>query len=472
MNRAKRTPWAYVRWLVASACVIVLVVGWALDEALVRTDTAGYCPPDSAWTLHAANAGVFWDHLEATDVYRTLETYHPQPIQAFEREVYWRTGIRPTGWRWRLWMGRSLLVSGNDTGWGICVHPGVLLRIVGLVSTPFTTTEEGLHRFGDLYYGWRNGFLVFSPSNDIVQASLSGDPTQEFETAREDSEIALSLLAAPDAVIRLKAEDGWPVSGSIAAPLRGHTGERIESDSSRKLAGLSIHGGSVRDIASLWDAVRVHLPETKALTPVTERVRTALSDWTLPDLPPRWDDDTQGVSLMLCTVTFDGVFPTAGVAAEWQGNGVASHHPLTPWTTSGEVAHEWSDEPGSVTPILGNAYALCLARRDTYWMATSNEPLMAALLETSGDGEVLPGDLAFRLKHSVMADWFREGMERIGSAGLFRGIGRDDLRAAYGSWIEAWKHMGETSLTGTADGSRVTFDGYLAEGVEAADATK
>lgn len=467
MNRGRRR---IARWLAGGLFIAAAAGGVLIDAAFVGTEAPGYCPADAAWTVHTADAGVFWRNLERSDAYRVLETARPQPLRAFDREVHIRTGIRPASWRWRIWMGKSLLVAGGESGWGASFRPGVLLRAYHIVRAPFAASEGGVFSFGDLFYAWRDGFVVASPSEAYVVTALRDEaPAARGIQASEPGTARVVIRAEPRLAATIEAADGLPVSGTIETPVTAMETPIARSTAMESGAGLTVYARSFRDMAALWRAARSHTP-TPAIAAAPMAETAALwTSWAIPPLPSEWDGGSSQAAASWLDFDLSQTPPVPGFGAQWQGG---ASHPLSSWAEAlGTVPYEWSGQPGTASPLLGAAAQLCLARRDEAWFAATNEPLMARTAAVAPlDAGALDADVALFADYAVLGDWLRALLEEAGRLGVARGVGRDDILANYGAWLDGAASMGRLRLQGRMDGDVLRFEGMLAEGAEMRDA--
>lgn len=458
------------RWIGLGFFGILVGSAVLIDAAFVQTEDAGFCPTDATWTIHTADAGLFWRSLESSDAYRTLETARPQPLRAFDREVHIRTGVRPASWRWRLWMGKSLLVAGRDGEWGASVRPGVLLRALHIVRAPFNAPTNGVFAFGDLFYAWREGFMVVSPSEAYVTAALRDEaPTARSIKASQPATAQLVLRKDPLLAVTIAAEDGIPVSGTVATDVTPMDAPLVRNAGLEAAAGMTVYARRAADMAVLWRAAQSHAPRPALVEGPAREAAALWEAWDLPSFPADWDSQTNQTDAAWLDLDLSLMPPMPGVVMYWSGG---STHPLTPWAEAlGTVPYEWSGEPGMAAPLLGNALQLCLSKRNGAWIAASNEPLMArvAELERANTGE-LDADVAVIADYDILGEWLRTLLEEAGRLGIARGVGRDDIRANYSGWLDAASSMGRLHLEGRMDGDVLRFDGFLAQGAEVRDA--
>ncbi|HIJ73937.1 MAG TPA: hypothetical protein HPP83_07535, partial [Candidatus Hydrogenedentes bacterium] len=131
--------------------VVACLVSVHFDLSLKSSSAEGFCPADAKLVVAASDFAAFWEKAVHCDVGRQATARPPIQFRRLEVAIRNAAGIRPTPVRWRLWLGNRLLAATGETGSGLCVRPGLLLRAVHLLRRflGVEAAEEGMYRFGD-----------------------------------------------------------------------------------------------------------------------------------------------------------------------------------------------------------------------------------------------------------------------------------------------------------------------------------
>ncbi len=181
-----------------------------LDRSLMHSDAAGVALAQGEWQLVVGDMPELWRAWEGLDAYRALEELAPPFMHEGEVAVRQQTGIRPTPARVQRWLGNRALVSGIGPDWCASFRPGVAMRVAsalhGLVATP---VRPNIRTWGDYAYGWRDGFLVVSPSPERLSDALEHGEVVPATTGDGDS-LNLTWSGAKGGALRVDAREGLP----------------------------------------------------------------------------------------------------------------------------------------------------------------------------------------------------------------------------------------------------------------------
>jgi hypothetical protein len=209
-----------VRWVVRLALLLALIAAWAVDAHLKGGDQAGYVPENVQWVAYSLRFGNVLGGVMRTPAFRNFNKQWPMPYN--EACVYVRltTGVRPTPIRWNTWLGKKGIVFGTEKGVGWCVRPGLLLRAADGLNRLFNTpAAPGVFRYGPYFYSWRDGFLLFSTTQDIVKAAATGKEYKCPKTLGR-SDLYAEWLGGHKGYIVLTAQANLPVRGELMLPQR------------------------------------------------------------------------------------------------------------------------------------------------------------------------------------------------------------------------------------------------------------
>ena len=175
------------RWGILLGVCLALGVLAALDRHLKRADRPiGFHPADAACVAVSADFPSFCARLAASDAAERFMSETPRPFEAFELAVRKATGVRPTPLRWSVWLGPRLVWSRWNHTQGICVHPGLLLRLAHSLRVPAgrVPTPAAVF-FRRQFYAWRDRSLS-SPAPEFVCRGSRGFPARRGLVRRSD----------------------------------------------------------------------------------------------------------------------------------------------------------------------------------------------------------------------------------------------------------------------------------------------
>ena len=462
------------RAFIVAAILFAILAG--LDAWLKATPDPGYCPENAFCTLAADDFPSFYAALWSCDLSEAVSPEIHGPLADVSRGIRLGTGIRPTPIRWRVWLGSKFVAAYSEDGSGICVHPGLLLRLADVYRRVVQRVpeEEGVRRFGSLFYGWRDGFVVVSASRSYVQSSLAA-PAPVLEPSRGRDEMRITWPGS-EGVLRIRARDGLPAEGWFRGSLTQRT-------SPLTLAGAWPRPPLFAISASRWTDLKTLIVEAgnalqfAARGILDEETRgqvfaagTQLAGYTSAQfrsdrLAKGWDLSADECAAALWDLDTDETTPVPELAFVFRGEGPAfGAHPLDKALPREDaIPHEWEGRPGIVIPWLGEKLMLCLAGRDRDWLLTTREPLMAELIGAQAAGPPIYADAALTL------DWSKAGrcaatlVQKASDLELIPRMNRKDVEREWMPYVRAATRLGSLHLYGTARDGRVVFKGLLAQ---------
>lgn len=470
--------------------VLFLAVLLGVDKGLKRSSAPGFCPAGTRWIAAAEDFGSFFDGLMRSDAGRQFTETVPKQLINYELAIRKFTGIRPTPFRWRMWMGRTFLAASSREGRGFCVRPGLLMRAAHTANRVLSQVrQEGrVYTFGSLFYGWREGFLVVSSSESYVVASLDA-PAPVVEESQGRDELRVHFGGARPAVVRIRGEDSLPVSGWITASL-SHRTEPLTVDSLWPDDAIArIDASRWDDIVDLMQAVYAPFLFVMAAEQADSRLipwiaaaqgwtECALERWQAPAPPEGWDAQVDECAIGLLGVDVSTITPVPELAMALRARApVQEPHPLEFLASEGNAKpYEWDTVRGLLIPWLGERVTLCLASTGNDWLATSQEPLMARLLGTREEAKNM--DSTVSADGTISVNW-REFAEPAGKLltnaadlGLLDRVNKKDCERDLLPFVQALGKLGMLRLYAHSEQERVRFEGWLAFGTEVRRATK
>ena len=238
------------RWR-ALGCALILIaaVTW-IDTRLKASQLDGYCPDDVQCMAAAEDFPAFYGGLQRIDAAKGVVDELRRPLAAAEQAVRKTTGIRPTPLRWRAWLGRLFLAGWRGNEAGICVRPGVLMRVAELLLR--NPAQDGVRMFGaNYFYAWRDGFLIVSVSHAYVADALKAS-TRVVEPSQARDDLRLQWERPPSGVLHVLARDGLPASGWIAGNVSHRTTPLTVAAAWPETPMLAVTASKWEDVWTVW----------------------------------------------------------------------------------------------------------------------------------------------------------------------------------------------------------------------------
>ncbi len=452
------------RWgplLGALACLAVLGV---VNAALKRAPVTGYCPDAAQWVLSTEDAGTLCSSFAGTRVGKGVTKAFGEFLGNFERDVRLRFGIRPTILRWRVWMGDYLVIASTPKGTGASVRPGVLLWTVERVHRLLkgaAAASGDISSYGSWYYGWHQGFLVFSTSRDYVEGALNG---QGVKHSGARDAVLFRSLGADGFNVTICGTPGIPISGSVRSSVQHGSFALTLPESWPNPPILSLSVRKPEELAGLAQVAKPWL-EGPRLQLLAAYFETVWNRWDVPGLGDGWDAGVSETSLALTDVDMASAFPMPVLSCVMRGGGaVAGKHPLEAIAgNSPSYPAEWNGELGLRIPWLGEDLTLCLGRSGRDWLATSREPAMAQLAAERRDGPDVDADVALRIDWAKAGHVLSQLMPQLADWGFLPEMNQRDAERRFGPLFDFLSKLGEASVNGRYVRDRLVFDGFLAK---------
>lgn len=451
------------RFLFFAAAAIV-AAGWWNDRVARSAPLQPPHPKNAAWTFSTSDFPGFWNRLETGDVAQRMASDWPRPQSAMELAGRKSTGIRPTPSRWRLWLGYRLAVSRTADGIGISAHPGWLLRAADIALRLATSNRDpdGVSRYGDWHYGWRDGFLVASKSRAYVAECLA-HPDPSPLRCRDDGVPVVEWGGPSEGYVRLLPGDGIPVEGSITVALSDGTTPLTLSRAWPETPLASI---TARD----WESLRAvgmllsHSVEQTTYLETAAPVATVFADtWSLVAQALQMPSGANQISLALCDVDTSHVLPVPSVAIAMRGAGLGADAIEDALPLRQTIPYEWNGLQGSMTPLLGQNLSLYVCSSDTDRLVSNSEVTMAGLAGRLALGPAENGDIDL----AIAVDWKKlsaslDEMAAIaGELQLLPRMNIDDVRHTIQPKLKGLSELGMMSLTGRVEQGQLVFSGHV-----------
>lgn len=446
------------------AAILVVLFVWSDRRIKASALGAGYCPESATCIVAAEDFGRFLSGVAASDALYRLKEEWPRPLASVELALRKQTGIRPTPARWRLWLGYRLVAAHAQEGTGICVYPGLLLRILGPVHRFLTgTPEEEVSVFGNLFYGWRDGFLVASSSRKYVEATLRAGPL-DVEASRRSDELLIHWRGPREGVLRVQGRDHLPLDGWVKLGITPRTEPLTLVDVWPRPPTMSITATKWSDIRTVLDVIDEAAGRWENWHKLKGSAVRFVERWNLGPLPENWDADVDHCSLALTGIDVSETLPVPEVAFVMRSTGaIGSTHPLHPLAaTLAIIPYEWQGVEGELAPILGEKASLCLGRYGNDWLATSQEPLMRELSGNLHESVPVAADIVLRADWRQIGETMERLLEKAGSLELVPRKHKEEVDADLAPMARGIACLGLLELTGRIREGRLVFNGCLA----------
>jgi hypothetical protein len=449
------------RWIPFGVVFFLIAVTVAVDARLKTSNVIGFAPPDAGWLIATDDFGAFWKGVERSDVMAALAGDVPHPLSRLAVQAGDTLGIRPTPRHWNLWLGPKLTGWTRDTSFGICAKPGLLLRLAHLFHASSRTTYQDLsvYTYKNFFYTWRQGFVIAATTPDDLTATVEVTAAR-VGRADQPGEVRLATHVPEEVLLRVRGADGLPVSGSVRLSFFGGEG-RLETPGAWPTPpACFMAAADGRDLVVLLRAIGAKTAELPGMELPRRFAVELIRQWGVPDLETLalFVPGEQSVGI----AGFDlSVFPPLPVMAclmrpEKPPEGL---HPWAELLPPDVIPFEWADRPGVLTPWLSEKMTLCLGRTETFWVATTQEPLMADFALHAVETPHVEADAM------VYLDWDRVGqmtealLQQLEQLELLR----TSSSGGYAPYADRLRRLGVLEITGQARDDRLSFEGYLAQ---------
>lgn len=444
-------------WYGLFAALVLYCALAAVDHAVKQAPHPGYCPAQADWLAWTPNFPALWLSTAQSMLADALSEIPAWTHQA-ELAVRKTTGIRPTPLRFRVWLGPSILVAGQAGRWGLCAHPGLLLRVFHALNRLCGRPPDGqIYRYGDFHYAWRDGFLVVSQWPEYVRETLKASPCEAVRgpvpaggirvvwrgtfpgslVAQAIPPLATGSVLAKLPVVQenLQLPDAWPERPLVA--VAGAGWRDLSTAAKELLAGNAVAEGWARHMEPLLKA------------------------WNLGRLPEGWDASQKEFAWALLAVDTSEVLPVPEMAVLLRDPAAHAHPWLSLTTGAPVIPYAWNGRPGWIMPVWGDEVSLCLAGEPPLWCATSREPLMDRLLGRI-EPQPSPGkSLSIRVNWPGLAAVAETLVRRAAQFELLPGADARDVDRDWIPVLRAASRLGLFDLDANMDGGRLHFTAKL-----------
>ncbi len=423
-------------------------------------------PKNAAWTCSTSDFPGFWNRFETGDVTQRMASDWPRPQAPMELAGRKSTGIRPTPSRWKLWLGYRLAVSESPDGIGISTYPGWLLRAADIALRLATSNRDvdGVSRYGDWHYGWRDGFLMASKSRAYVSECLA-HPDPSPLRCRDDGVPVVEWGGPSEGYLRLLSGDGFPVEGSIKLAVSDGTTPLTLSHAWPETPLAAITARDWESLGAVGKLLSLAVERTKYVEAAAPVATVFADTWSLVAQTLRRPAGANQISLALCDVDTSHLLPVPSVALAMRGAGLNAAPEVREFPQRQSLPYEWNGLQGSMTPLLGQNLSLYVCSSDTDWMASSSEATMAGLagrlaLGPSENGDI---DLAISVDWRKLSASLDEMAAIAGELQILPKMNIDDVRQTIQPKLKGLSELGTMSVTGRVEQGQLVFSGHVFE---------
>ncbi len=458
------------RRVLAALLAGVIAALIAVDHRQKQTESPGFIPEGATWYCYVADWPTCWTQLAENNLWHETRPQLLPAMRTAELRVFRAAGVRPTPRRFRLYLGRSLLVASTGDAYGICVKPGVFVRTALALKRLVTrSASNDVLESGSVFLAMRDGFLIASESRHFVDAALRGGALVLAQRARPNScqFVVLNPDGQPPRLqLSLDPAPGLPVNGLLRTDLPT-TGCGYSLDAVPPIPAIAFMScGSFQHLGACARALIAMAPHLTALEPMRLFIAAAsdaflqpliggLSDWaSIPDRP---------LSVMWTGLQTESVLPVPAVGLRATRLTGDSLHPLAPMLEAADaMPHEWDSASGSLAPWLGAAMTICLAQDQALWLAASTEPLMAQLASApppSPDSN--QHQLLLEIDWTKAAEALRGAAAQWSTLELAPQAGRAATYQQTAGWADALQNLRATRVYGSFVPEGFQFEGIL-----------
>jgi hypothetical protein len=437
----------------------IIVIGAVfVDRRMLNSPHAGYLPESAVWRVEASDLpGLFsrWNDLNTS---ASMRRASPALHQNIPLAICRMTGIRPTPGRTRLWLGRTFLLGGDDSGWCLSVRPGIALRLASVLGSPLRSADED-DFWRDYASAWRGGFLLVASSKGYLDTVLAADvPVARTEMA--DDVLRVSWEGEHAGLLEVAVAEQLPLLFRMKTPADPEAQLRYAAGWHDAMLTVNTHRGAPVAQAALtglsWAQRQMH-PDRAAM------LRRLVASWWSAYCPLDLNQVPVGEwAVGIADLDFAPDIPV--VESVWAGR------TSDPAVSMGQLPtirqeHRWDDITGWLLPVSGDARTWALAEREGTTFLASHEHRMSALLATARR-EPEAGVAALNLRWKPAMAALRDALVRAAKDGLLPGYSDRDVRADLVPYVDAFADWGTLQLHAGSDGSGVMGEGWIALGAE------
>lgn len=429
--------------LVAAICLVLFFV----DGQLKRTDKAGIAPQAPNWQIVAPDLPALWAHWEVHPAYGAFEEQAATFMQDFSAAVRMATGVRPIPARLRLWLGQSAVLAGNGTDWCFSVRPGVALRAASLVhSLGAESPVPSVRMWGELAYGWRDGFLLVSPSTDFLATALESGETVPVSDASSAS-IDAQWTGPQPGSLQVEASEGLPFALELAG-VGGGADQALHFSESIPDAAVVVNG---HDPAIAWALTSALEAIARPLLPVEtmaawDTLPPAWWNAHLPPLPPMACAGEQILAVFEPEERRDSALPHVA----WRQAACSDQALDAMGALDDARPYQWNDLRGWLVATPRHAASWYGAQAGDHVALASSAALVPRMLEAT-PGASRPGALQVRAQWRPVARWARNGLKSLAEGGLLPGYSAADIQESWVPYLDAlgaWQSFEAAGETG------------------------
>lgn len=446
----RRYSLAIRRWLPLVAALVLVSALYVVDKSMKSSAVAGFAPEGASFVVAAADFGGLWRKLESTPTHQAIlhqALRYPRNHLIAARRL---TGIRWTPTRWSAWFGKHFVLASADGAIGVCLRPGILLRIALplLKWSGKLEADDGVYRMGDVVLAWRDGFLIASSSPRYVRAATA-QTAEVLKLSSEPHAIVLERRVDPTCRLTLRAADSLSLEGWVGVEITERQLPLTLAATWPEDPILEIAGSSAREVIAVVGSLVPDFPGLELVKQAFEELED--------ELPRGWARGQDEFSLAIVSVDTDEFLAVPEIVLA-----IRSEEDLPPMRTPREaIRYEWAGLSGWMRPWLGEKMSVCAVTTQSFRLFTSQERTMARFLGHLEEGPPLEADVAATLDLAHTAAIAGVLARRAAEHELLAHQNAADVDALLLPLLDAVGALGTLRLEGKSEDGRLVIHAVL-----------
>ncbi|MGC8737969.1 MAG: hypothetical protein ACP5UA_04885 [Candidatus Hydrogenedens sp.] len=436
----------YKKFLIFIIFLSFCIIGFIFFILTPEQGFHGYVIQDTNLSIYFPDFPYFWSSVKKQPITISASKYLFEYLYNMELFFRKKWGIRPTPFRWYLWVGKPLLISWNKQGdYLVSIKPGRLFRLF-LLS--LWNMSNNIIDNREYYCIWKGNELLISNKDTILNQVV---PCSRKPLSINNYMAYIELGEKVKVSLSVHSENNLFVEGHIN---NRRTEDYINpfSDFSNSNISSILLCSPLKDILlenSLKNTLLSFIPP-KALNPVLIFL-SSFKDTFPEKLYLQFRDKgllNKGVFLYSgMSDKFLNPIPIFGFWVPYKSNDIKRllseldlDLPFYP--------HQWNSFEGYVVPAWNNAFCFSLVYYKEGWIICTQEPFLAEIITQLHENRK---DLETSHIISINIPQISEDIEKIflwcAKQELLNGINERDMSAIFSPWKQFLKEIGTLKLT-------------------------
>lgn len=407
----------------------------------------GYIIQDTNLSVYFPDFPSFWSSVKKQQISSSATKYLFEYLYEIELSFRKKWGIRPTPFRWYLWVGKPLLISWNEQGdYLVSIKPSRLFRLFLL---PSWKVSNNIIYGGEYYYLWKGNELLISNKDTVLSQVV---PFSNIPSNTNNNTAYIELGKNLKASFSIHAENNFYIEGKIASNKRTYDDIVSFSDFFNSNLSSALLYSPLIDIlsdTSLKNTFSSLIPQ-KTLYPILIWL-LSFKDTYLEKLYSQFiDKGLLNKSVFFysgISDNFSNPIPVFGFWFPYESSDITQLFSELDLDLQ-YYLHQWNSFEGYIVPIWNNALCLSLVYYNKGWIICSQEPLMAEITTLLHENK---SDLKTNPILNINFAQVSEDIEKIllwcTKQELLNGINERDMSGLYSPWKQFFKEMGTLNLT-------------------------